>query len=128
MFTLKEETFELIKKYMQILHTVEEAFEFISEGYEAHDLTGSEELVKDTFKAFSQIMETHFLLGYYFRDKPAVLNVLAEFEEVAKLSERLHSMVATEWAKQQFIHEQLYPAFIEWSTAVQKELNPYIQS
>lgn len=123
--TLSEEKYILVKQYNDLLDTVEEAFDYILKSFNDLSYTEGDRLLNDVFQAFSQIINTNFILAEQFKDKSDLLKNLALFSEVVEKAEMLDGKFADQTAKQKIISEHLYPAFADWKQIVEKELKPY---
>lgn len=125
--TLTEEKYILAKQYIDLLETVDEAFDYIVESFKNLSYTEGDRLLNDIFHAFSQIINTNFVLAENFKEQPAVLKSLAQFNSVVEKAEMLDGNFANHNAKQKVILEHLYPAYSSWKLAVVHELKPFIQ-
>ncbi|WP_246861243.1 hypothetical protein [Bacillus sp. REN3] len=123
---MEEEKYLLAKRYSDLLETVEEGFEYIAKSFENLAYTEGDRLLDDIFTAFSQIIQTNFLLAEFYKENAPLLKTLALFEAVVHEAEKLDGKFGDPSAKQEIILEQLYPAFSAWKQMVGKELNPYI--
>jgi hypothetical protein len=125
--TLTEEKLILAKQYIDLLETVEEAFDYIEESFKNLSYTEGDRLLNDIFHAFSQIISTNFILAENFKTQPTVLITLAQFVVVVEKAEMLEEKFADQTAIQKIILEHLYPSYSAWKLSVEQELRPYIQ-
>lgn len=123
--TLSEEKYILVKRYNDLLDTVEEAFDYILKSFNDLSFTEGDRLLDDVFQAFSQIINTNFILAEQFKDSIELLKNLALFSEVVEKAEMLDGKFHDQTAKQKVISEYLYPAFSAWKQIVEKDLKPY---
>jgi hypothetical protein len=123
--TLSEEKYILVKQYNDLLDTVEAAFDYILKSFNDLSFTEGDRLLNDVFQAFSQIINTNFILAEHFKDSSDVLKNLALFSEVVEKAEMLDGKFNDQTAKQNIISEHLHPAFTAWKEMVEKELKPY---
>lgn len=125
--TLSEEKYILVNQYNDLLDTVEEAFGYILKSFNDLSYTEGDRLLNDVFQAFSQIINTNFILAEEFKDSSQVLKNLTLFSEVVEKAEMLDGKFHDQTAKQKIISEHLYPAFSAWKEIVEKDLKPYSQ-
>lgn len=122
-----EEQYILAKQYVDLLETVEEAFQYILESSKNLLYTEGDTLLNDIFEAFTQIINTNFVLAVHFKEQPEVLKALTRFEVVVEKAEMLDGKFADQSAKQKIIMEHLYPAYTVWKIIMEKQFKPYIQ-
>lgn len=123
--TLSEEKYILVKQYNDLLDTVEEAFDYILKSFNDLSFTEGDRLLNDVFQAFSQIINTNFILADQFKDSIGLLKNLALFSEVVETAEMLDGRFQDQTAKQMIISEHLHPAFIAWKQIVESKLKLY---
>lgn len=124
---LCEEEYVLTRQYVDLLETVEEGFEYIVESFKNLSYTEGDRLLNDILHAFSQIINTNFVLAERFKEKTSVLKSLAQFNVVVEKAEILDGKFAEQVVKQKIILEHLYPSFSGWRLSVEQELKPFIQ-
>ncbi|WP_144478033.1 hypothetical protein [Cytobacillus oceanisediminis] len=127
MIALSEEQYFLARQYMDLLETVEEAFKYIKESFNNLSYTEGDRLLSDIFHAFTQMINTNFVLAEYFKEQTSVLNSLVRFEAVVEKAEMLDGKFNDQNAKQKIILEDIHPAYSSWKLIVEQQLKPFIQ-
>ena len=112
---------------MDLLETVEEAFKYIKESFNNLSYTEGDRLLSDIFHAFTQMINTNFVLAEYFKEQTSVLNSLVRFEAVVEKAEMLDGRFNDQNAKQKIILEDIHPAYSSWKLIVEQQLKPFIQ-
>ncbi|MDF0726085.1 hypothetical protein PY093_05075 [Cytobacillus sp. S13-E01] len=125
MMQLSEAQFEMVDRYNSLLHTVEEAFEYVVESFENYERTQGDQVLADIFSALSQIRNTNENLVSLFREEKALVTDILKFEAVIKEVEKLEIQFEDQTLKQQLIKTNIFPAFQAWKLLMQKSLEKY---
>ncbi len=120
---LNEEKMLLVRQYIGLLDTIEEAFGHIFLCLEEMRLEDADHLWDDIRLAFGQIHLSNQVLAEHFAERTGVLNQFTSFEDVWKRSQLLHNYDSGMWVE--VIGESIYPAFSEWSREINKQFRPY---
>ena len=94
---LNEEKMLLVRQYIGLLDTIEEAFGHIVRCLEELRLEDADKLWDDVSLAFGQIRLSNQVLAEHFAERPAVLNQFTSFEDVWKKAELLHHSDYSMW-------------------------------
>jgi hypothetical protein len=117
--------YDMVERYTALLDTVEEAFEYVIEGFENYERTQSDQVLVDIFSAFSQIANTNEnLVELFSGDKETLQNVDC-FNGVIKEVEKLEGAYENHTLKQQLITQTIFPAYQAWKLSIQKSLSKY---
>lgn len=120
---LNEEKVLLVRQYIGLLDTIEEAFGHIFRCLEELRLEDAGQLWDDISLAFAQIQLSNQVLAEHFEERTGVLNQFASFEDVFKKAQILHHSDFSMW--EEVIGESIYPAFSEWAREINKQFRPY---
>lgn len=120
---LNEEKMLLVRQYIGLLDTIEEAFGHIFLCLKKLRLEDADHLWDDISLAFGQIQLSNQVLAEHFADLPAVLIQFTSFDDVWKKAQLLHHSDYGIW--EEVIGESIYPAFSEWSREINKQFRPY---
>lgn len=117
--------YDMVERYIALLDTVEEAFEYVVEGFENYERTQSDQVLVDIFSAFSQIANTNENLVALFSGEKEILTTLEQFNGVIKEVEKLEGNYDNPMVKQQLITQSIFPAYQAWKLSIQKPLSKY---
>jgi hypothetical protein len=126
--TLTEEQYIFLKEYSDLLYTIDEAFDYIVKSFSDLSKTEGHRLLGDIFQALPQVAAANEQLSQLFRDNQQLQNTIKDISTVADQAELLLECFEDLPVRQEIISQKLYPAFAQWHTSIQQELNPYIQS
>ncbi|TFB24370.1 hypothetical protein E3U55_02390 [Filobacillus milosensis] len=123
MTEVKEETIELMKKYLTMLQGVDEALQYISINT---DIEGSAfpqvpQIFEDTLEALQQMNSAHEI----FQKEIDVKTEAQEFDEFVQILSYWNQM-QTNSEKQQLIQDQAFPKFNVFKKHIEKRLNEYV--
>ncbi|WLR55553.1 hypothetical protein LC048_00580 [Mesobacillus subterraneus] len=116
---LNEEKMLLVRQYIGLLDTIEEAFANIFLFLEELRIEDADHLWDDVSLAFGQIHLSNQVLA----ERPEVLIQLTSFTNVWEKAQLLHHSDYSIW--EEVIGERIYPAFTEWSREINKQFRPY---
>jgi hypothetical protein len=128
MKTLTENEHQLIQNYTELLYTVDEAFTYLMDSSNQFKVKVADRTLNDIYSAFNQMAIVNDHLACLFDDQEQIEDVLISFDKVVIEMARLEADWDKIEAKQLVIQNKLYPEFAAWSTAVQKEILPFIES
>ncbi len=117
--------YDMVERYIALLDTVEEAFEYVVEGFENYERTQGDQVLADIFSAFSQIASTNENLVALFSGELMILQHLDQFRGVIKEVEKLEGAYDNQTLKQQLITQSIFPAYQAWKLSIQKSLSKY---
>ncbi|MDQ0413462.1 hypothetical protein [Mesobacillus stamsii] len=120
---LNEEKMLLVRQYIGLLDTIEEAFGHIFFCLEERKLEAADHLWDDVRLAFGQIHLSNQVLAEHFAERTGVLNQFASFDDVWEKAQDLPYADYSMW--EEVIGESIYPAFSEWSREINKQFRPY---
>ncbi len=124
MFTLTEEQFQLIHQYVELVHTVNEAFSYVVTSFEDLSYTEGDVILGDIFTALQKLEGTHTQLDVLFQDHVAVKDAIQLFTDIVQLVNNLETVWDDIEARQQLIREKLSPLYATWSNEILSILQP----
>ncbi|QOR66242.1 hypothetical protein IM538_21165 [Cytobacillus suaedae] len=117
--------YDMVERYTALLDTVEQAFEYVVEGFDDFERTQGDQVLEDIFSAFTQIVNTNENLIALFSGEKDILHNLEQFNAVIKEVEKLEGSYENPILKQQVITQSLFPAYQAWKLSIQKPLSKY---
>jgi hypothetical protein len=121
--TLDEEKELLVKQYIGLLDTIEEAFGHILMSLEKRKQLDAVQLWDDVSMALMQIEESNKVLTEFFADRPGVLDHFSRFDFVLEKAHLLQYAEFIAWGN--LIGESIQPAFSEWRSSLRQDFRPY---
>ncbi|MFE8701653.1 hypothetical protein ACFYKX_13700 [Cytobacillus sp. FJAT-54145] len=113
-------------KYSQLLETIKEAFQYISESFRNLQRTESDRLMTDMIHAFDKISDINEVFSGWFESDTTVMEILDRFEMLVTEIEFIVDLNGLETNRK--IIEQLMPTFIIWKKDFMSEFEVYIES
>jgi hypothetical protein len=127
MTTLTEANFELLKKYHDLLETIEEAFDYVRESFVNDKYTHGDQVFADIIDALAQIHRTNQQMAAIFSEDDALTSIIQSFEAVLTELFKLESHMQDHTKKQHILQHYVFPAFEAWHLSLQPFLKKYIQ-
>jgi hypothetical protein len=127
MTTLTEANFDLLKKYHDLLETIEEAFDYVRESFVNDKYTHGDQVFADIIDALAQIHRTNQQMAAIFSEDDALTSIIQSFEAVLTELFKLESHMHDHTKKQHILQHHVFPAFEAWHLSLQPFLKKYIQ-
>jgi hypothetical protein len=127
MTTLTEANFDLLKKYHDLLETIEEAFDYVRESFVNDKYTHGDQVFADIIDALAQIHRTNQSLAEIFSEDDALKAIIQSFEAVLTELFKLESHMQDHTKKQHILQHHVFPDFEAWHLSLQPFLKKYIQ-
>ena len=124
MITLTEEQFQLIHQYVELVHTINEAFSYVVTSFDDLSYTEGDVILGDIFTALQKLEGTHTQLDVLFQDHIAVKDAIQLFTDIVQQVNNLETVWDDIEARQQLIREKLSPLYATWSNEVLTILQP----
>ena len=124
MIILTEEQFQLIHQYVELVHTINEAFSYVVTSFEDLSYTEGDVILGDIFTALQKLEGTHTQLDVLFQDHIAVKDAIQLFTDIVQLVNNLETVWDDIEARQQLIREKLSPMYATWSNEILSILQP----
>jgi SMC interacting uncharacterized protein involved in chromosome segregation len=125
---MNEDQRQLCQQYVDMLHTIEEAFEYVLASFDDFSKTEGDVVLSDIFTGLTQLAGSNKLLSILFKENKEVKKTLEGFEEVVSEAMKLDCHFAESEFKQKTVQEDIFPTFHTWSLHIQKVLQPHIGS
>jgi len=122
--------FVYLKNYMDMLQGCEQGVKYLTQRVQmGHSLETS--MLQDCLAVFSALWRANFLASNIFREvELSVFDLIKSFDEhITQLKQIKKFVDHNEMDKvdTRNLIETVFPAFLEWSGKVQKQLIPYVQ-
>ncbi len=125
---LNEDQHQLCQQYVDMLHMIEEAFDYVLASFDDLSKTEGDIVLSDIFSGLTQLAGSNELLAILFEENKEVIQALEEFEVVVSKAMKLDGHFEESEFKQKTVREDLYPTFHTWSLQIQKVLQTHIAS
>jgi hypothetical protein len=125
---MNEDQHQLCQQYVDMLHTIEEAFVYVLASFDDLSKTEGEVVLSDIFTGLTQLAGSNELLSILFEENEEVKKALEGFEEVVSKAMKLDGHFDETDYKHKIVRENFYPAYEAWSLNIQKILQPHIVS
>ncbi|MFV2046309.1 hypothetical protein ACEWK1_02935 [Metabacillus sp. YM-086] len=126
MLTISSNHYEMIHFYNNLLNTIEEGFEYVVSSFTNLELTGGDRIFKDILAAFYHVDSTHKALHAVLQEERELVEEMEKFNEVILALDEESSIFSSLDTHQDFVKNQLFPAYLAWKESIQKQLEPYI--
>ncbi|MGE6754512.1 hypothetical protein ACQKFO_13750 [Rossellomorea sp. NPDC071047] len=123
---LDEKQYELVSQYVGMLDTIEEALYYVGASFTDLSKTEGDRVLSDIFMAIGQISESNGLLKEMFDGREDIQQALTGFDTVTDQAWKLDGQLDNNEVKQSIVQESLSPAFLNWKSTIENELNPYL--
>ena len=126
MTTLTENHYEMIHFYYNLLNTIEEGFDYVVQSFSNLELTEGDRIFKDILAAFYHVDSTHKTLHAVLQEERELVEEMEKFDGVIVALDEESSIFTSLDTHQDFVKNQLVPAYLAWKESVQSQLQPYI--
>lgn len=126
MTTLTDNHYEMIHFYYHLLNTIEEGLDYVVQSFSNLELTEGDRIFKDILAAFYHVDSTHKTLHAVLQEERGLNEALEKFDQVILTLDEESSIFTSLETHQEFVKNQLFPAYLYWKESVQSQLQPYI--
>ncbi|MGM0841675.1 MAG: hypothetical protein ACQEWE_13150 [Bacillota bacterium] len=116
----------MVSQYVGMLDTIEEALKYVEASFTDLSKTEGDRVLSDVFMAIGQISESNGLLKEMFDGREDIQQALTGFDTVTDQAWKLDGQLDNNEVKQSIVQESLSPAFLNWKSTIENELNPYL--
>ncbi|MDX8363830.1 hypothetical protein [Cytobacillus sp. IB215665] len=127
MVKLDAPQYEIVKKYTELLDTIEEGLDYVKGSFDNLERTEGDRVLADIFTAFSKINDTNQQLLDIFSRNEIVRNQVNQFPGVIAECVKLEQHFSNQTEKQAIISKNIIPAFLAWKEPIQHTFSSYIQ-
>jgi hypothetical protein len=125
---LDEKQFELLKQYIGMLETIEEAFGYVTSSFTDIEKTEGDRVLADVFEALGQVSESNKIFVQMFEEHPDILKALEKYEHVIDQALELNGHFQEHNVKEEIVKGKLSPVFSDWKVEIEKELKPLLNN
>jgi hypothetical protein len=125
---LDEKQFELLKQYIGMLETIEEAFDYVTASFTDIEKTEGDQVLADVFEALGQVSESNKIFAELFGERHDILTVMGKFENVIDQALELNGHFQESNVKEEIVKGKLSPAFSAWKLEIDQVLKPLLNN
>ncbi|WP_100333221.1 hypothetical protein [Bacillus alkalisoli] len=126
MVTIKEEQFNVIKHYYELVEVVEEAMQYLSSDRFNEDGKVEQKVIQESLMAIAKIAEANEHLKRIFSEAPEKVRAFNQFESFLDELDRLNDVFDISFLRKETIQHHVAPAFEAWKIGVEEQLIKYI--
>lgn len=124
--TLTSNHYEMIHFYNNLLNTIEEGFDYVVQSFSNLELTEGDRIFKDILAAFYHVDSAHKTLHALLQEEHELVKEMEKFNQVILALDEESSIFNYSDTHQEFVKNQLFPAYLAWKESIQSQLEPYI--
>jgi hypothetical protein len=125
---IDEKQYELIQQYIDMLETIEEALNYVTESFTDIEKTEGGRVLADVFEALGQVSESNRVFKDLFNNRPEFITVLEKFESVIDQALELNGHFQESNVKEEIVKGKLSPAFSSWKLEIDQVMKPLLNN
>jgi hypothetical protein len=123
---LNDAQYDFLTKYMDLLATVEEGFDFVRERYTERNYGQGDQVLSDIMGAFVQFNSSNMTMRSIFIEDEDIMNQLNQFQSIVDQVTDLEGFFnREEESKVRFVSQKLIPTYYSWKQSVEEKLEKY---
>jgi hypothetical protein len=119
---LNENQLKVIRGYLDLLETIDEAFGYVKSRPLIDQVDAAEKMYPDILKGWTKLSETHGLIGSYFNERPYVSESIETFNQ---LIEAWEMEMPASFQREKLTYKMiktLGPSYQKWKQGMAQEL------
>jgi hypothetical protein len=125
---IDEKQYGLIKQYMDLLETIEEALDYVTASFTHIEMTDGGRVLADVFEALGQVSESNNVFKDLFNERPEFICVFEKFEAVIDQALELSGHFQESNVKEEIVKGKLSPVFSAWKLEVDQVMKPLLNN